>query len=128
MNKMRNVFISFDVDDKRMVNLLRWQAKDENFPFVFKDYSVKEPFESAWKSEVQYLIYRSSAVIVAIGKHTHKRNAVIWEINEAYRQDKQIIGVRLHRDKMHKIPAASYKYDEITYWDTYEIADILEYE
>ena len=38
---MRNVFISFDVDDEGMVNLLRHQAKNDRFPFEFRDYSVK---------------------------------------------------------------------------------------
>ena len=124
---MRNVFISFDVDDERMVNLLRMQAKNDRFPFEFRDYSVKEPFEYGWKREVQNLIHLSSAVIVAIGKHTYKRKAVNWEIIEAHKQDKLVIGVRLHRKKRHKIPSAMYDYDdEITYWDTDEIADILE--
>lgn len=39
---MRNVFISFDISDKHTVNLLRSQAKDERFPFRFRDYSVKK--------------------------------------------------------------------------------------
>lgn len=56
-----------------MVNLLRSQAKDDRFPFEFRDYSVKEPFESKWKSEVRNLISMSSAVIVAIGLNTYNR-------------------------------------------------------
>ena len=123
---MRNVFISFDVDDEGMVNLLRHQAKDERFPFRFRDYSVKDPFEEGWKDEVSNLISLSSAVIVAIGKHTHKSKAVNWEIKEAYRQDKMVVGIRLHRGKRHKIPSAMDEDDEITYWNTDEIADILE--
>lgn len=123
---MRNVFISFDVDDEGMVNLLREQAKDDRFPFEFRDYSVKEPFEEDWKDEVSNLISLSSAVIVAIGKNTYKRKAVNWEIREAHRQDKMVIGVRLHRNKAHHIPKAMYDEDEITYWDTYKIAEMLE--
>ena len=41
ISEQRNVFISFDMDDERMINLLRSQAKDERFPFAFRDYSVK---------------------------------------------------------------------------------------
>ena len=123
---MRNVFISFDVADKHMVNLLRIQAKDDRFPFKFRDYSVKEPFEYGWKRGVKNLIDLSSAVIVAIGRYTHKSNAVNWEINEAYRQNKFVLGVRLHRNKRHRIPPAMDEDDEIIYWNTDEIADILE--
>ena len=124
---MRNVFISFDVDDEGMVNLLRHQAKDERFPFEFRDYSVKDPFEEGWKDEVSNLISLSSAVIVAIGENTHESEAVNWEIEEAHEQGKMVIGIFLHRDEVDEIPPAMYEDDEITYWDTAEIARLLEY-
>lgn len=122
---MRNVFISFDVDDESMVNLFRRQARSSRFPFVFRDYSVKEPFEYGWKDRVRSLIRQSSALIVAIGRNTHRRRAVNWEIDEAHRQGKEVIGVRLHRNRRHRIPYAMDRYDEITYWNTDEIAYIL---
>ena len=122
---MRNVFISFDVSDEHMVNLLRSQARDERFPFAFRDYSVKEPFGRWWKDEVSNLIHLSSAVIVAIGRDTHRSKAVNWEIDEAHEQDKQVIGIILHRNKRHKIPPAMDEDDEITYWNTGKIAYIL---
>lgn len=122
---MRNVFISFDVDDEGMVDLLRMQARNDRFPFEFRDYSVKEPFEYGWKSKVRDLIRQSSAVIVAIGRNTHKSKAVNWEIDEAHLQDKLVIGIWLHRNKRHRIPPAMDEDDEIIYWNTDEIADIL---
>ena len=126
MAKKRNVFISFDVDDKNMVNLIRHQAKDKRFPFKFRDYSVKEPFKRGWKSGVRNLMCLSSAVIVAIGKHTHKSKAVNWEIKEAHKQKKMVVGIRLHHDKRHKVPPEMGKGDKITYWDTVKIAQRLE--
>lgn len=123
----RNVFISFDVDDEGMVNLLRSQAKDERFPFAFRDYSVKEPFESAWKSKVSDRIAQTSAVVIAIGKNTHESKAVDWEIREAHRQGKKVIGVRLHRDKNHTVPQAIREHgDEIINWDTKKMRDKLD--
>ena len=109
-----------------MVNLLRSQARDDRFPFEFRDYSVKEPFESRWKSEVKNLIHLSSALIVAIGKNTHMSDAVNWEIDEAHRQEKQVIGILLHRDIDLEIPPAMDVYDEVIYWNTDDIADMLE--
>ena len=123
---MRNVFISFDVDDEGMVNLLRHQAKNDRFPFEFRDYSVKDPFEEGWKDEVSNLISLSSAAIVAIGENTHESKAVNWEIDEAHYQGKMVIGILLHRDEEHEIPPAMYEDDDITYWDTAEIARLLE--
>lgn len=125
---MRNVFISFDVNDEGMVDLLRHQAKNDRFPFAFRDYSVKEPFAYGWKEEVANLISLSSAVIVAIGQNTYRSRAVNWEIDEAHRQGKLVIGVWLHRNRRLQIPEAMYLNDQITYWNTDEIADILETE
>ena len=123
---LRNVFISFDADDEGMVNLLRYQAKSSRFPFEFRDYSVKEPFEYGWEEEVENLISLSSAVIVAIGRNTHRSRAVNWEIDEAHRQGKLVIGVLLHRDPYLYAPPAMNPTDPIGSWDTDEIADMLE--
>lgn len=124
---MRNVFISFDAEDRGMINLLRSQAKDCRFPFEFRDYSVKVPFESGWKDEVRNLISLSSAAIVAIGRNTHRSRAVNWEIREAYRQGKMVAGVRLHRNSRLRTPPAMDPADRIIPWNTDRIADILEY-
>lgn len=123
---MRNVFISFDVADERMVNLLRSQAKDDRFPFEFRDYSVKEPFAYGWKRGVANQISLSSAAIVAIGQNTHSSRAVNWEIDEAYRQEKMVIGVWLHRDWLLQAPWAMDPDDPIINWNTDEIAEMLE--
>jgi hypothetical protein len=102
--RIRNVFISFHVEDEGMVDLLRHQAKDENYDLEFRDYSVKEPFDEKWKTNCRERMAQTSALICVIGKETANRKAVNWEIEEAYRQGKKVIGVRLHRDANHKIP------------------------
>jgi len=123
----RNVFISFDMDDVGMVTLLRNQAKDDRFPFEFRDYSVKEPFESKWKSNVCDRIEQTSAFFVAIGENTHKSEAVDWEIREAHKQGKRIVGIRLQRDKNHTVPKALQEHgDKVIYWDTKKIGEMLE--
>lgn len=123
----RNVFISFDKEDESAVNLLRSQAKDDRFPFGFRDYSVKEPFEYQWKSEVRNLISLTSATIVMIGPHTAQSDAVDWEIREAHRQNKKVIGVRISRDVNDPIPRALTEFnDPVINWDTKTIAKFLE--
>ena len=124
----RNVFISFDVDeDKPQVKLLASQAKDERFPFHFRDYSVKEPFEEKWKQGVREKISQTSAVIVAIGEKTHESGAVDWEIREAHRQGKKVIGVRLYKDENHRVPKAMREHgDKVVDWNAKQIAQELE--
>jgi len=102
--KIRNVFISFHIEDEAQVDLLRHQAKDNQFGIQFRDYSVKEPFDSKWKTNCRERIAQTSATIVMIGPETSKREAVNWEINESIRQGKKVIGVKLYEDRKYPIP------------------------
>lgn len=102
--RVRNVFISFHVDDEAQVNLLREQARSEDFDIEFRDYSVKEPFDAQWRANCSERIAQTSMMICMIGERTAERKAVIWELEEAYRQGKKVIGVRIYRDKNHPIP------------------------
>lgn len=97
------VFISFHIEDEAQVNLLRYQSKNSD-QLEFTDYSVKEPFDEKWKTQCTERIKQSSALVVAIGEETHKREAVLWEIRKAHELDKPVIGMRIHSDKNPKIP------------------------
>lgn len=125
--RIRNVFISFHVDDEAQVNLLRTQARSERFDIEFRDYSVKEPFDEKWKTNCRERIAQTSALICMIGEKTAQREAVIWEINEAYRQGKKVIGVRIYRDKNHPIPRPLLEHNApIIEWDLAKISKSLE--
>ena len=101
---VKRSFISFHVEDEAQVDLLRHQAKDDRFDLEFTDYSVKEPFDEAWKTQCTERIRQSSVTIVMIGKDTHSREAVLWEINKSYELGKPVIGVRIYKDENHTIP------------------------
>ncbi len=125
----RRVFISFHVEDEAQVELLRQQAKDERYDIEFTDYSVKEPFDDKWKTRAAERIKRSSVFICMIGPETHKREAVIWEINKAYELGKRVIGVRIYKDTNHKIPQPLLDNNaKIINWDLKAIATELESE
>lgn len=125
--KIRNVFISFHVDDEAQVNFLRNQAKGENSDLEFRDYSVKEPFDEKWKTQCRERIAQTSALICMIGPSTSNREAVDWEIEEAYKQGKKVIGVRIYRDEAHPIPAPLVAHRaRIINWDLSEIRKFLD--
>jgi len=125
----RRVFISFHIEDEAQVELLRQQAKDDRFNIEFIDYSVKEPFDNKWKTRCTERIKRSSMFICMIGPETYKREAVLWEINKAYELGKKVIGVRIYRDKNHKIPEPLIKNNaKIIYWNLADIASELKRE
>jgi len=97
------VFISFHVADEAQVNLLRHQSKNSD-KLEFTDYSVKEPFDEAWKTQCTERIRQSSVVLVMIGPDTYSRPAVLWEIEKAHELGKPVIGMRIYSDKNHRVP------------------------
>jgi hypothetical protein len=124
---IRNVFISFHVEDEAQVNLLRSQAKDEATDLEFRDYSVKEPFDEKWKKNCTERISQTSATIVMIGSDTASREAVNWEIEESYKQGHKVIGVRIYRDRSDPIPKSMQEHNApVVNWDLKEIRKLLD--
>jgi hypothetical protein len=116
--RLRNVFLSFHTVDSSQVNLLRSQARNPDFGMEFRDYSIKEPFDEAWKSNCRERIGLTSTTIVMIGPETSTREAVLWEIGESYRQGHKVIGVRIYRDRNDPVPSILTKHNApIVNWD-----------
>ena len=91
----RNVFLSFAMEDRNLVNLFRGQAKSSRSDLVFRDYSVKEPFERAWKTNAGRLIGMCSATICLVGPSTWQSSAVDWEIRKSAELGKRLLAVNL---------------------------------
>src|SRR5688500_5393281 len=70
----RNVFISFAYEDIGAVNLLRGQARNENVPLVFNDWSVPEPIDSDRatyiKQKISDRIAQCSVTVVYLSEAT----------------------------------------------------------
>jgi len=126
--KVRNVFIAFHVADEAQVNLLRAQARNEDFGMNFRDYSVKEPFDEAWKTNCRDRIAQTSLTVCMIGPETASREAVIWELEESYRQGHQVIGVRIYRDRNDPVPEPILRHGSpVIYWDRDELNRYLQH-
>jgi len=97
-------FISFEMEDKWARDFLAQQAKDDNNDIDFYDYSVKDPFDSKWKTECAKRIGMTKGTIVLVGATTHKSEAVLWEIAESNRQGHYIFGIQINKDNTHPIP------------------------
>ena len=93
----RNVFISFDSDDIALVNLLRGQAKNDNIPLEFNDFSLKEPFDSERaeyiKRGIRERIRQASVTIVYLTNNSAKSGWVNWEVEESIKLGKGVIAV-----------------------------------
>jgi len=125
--KKRNVFISFHMEDSAQVGLLRHQAKSDSFNLKFTDYSVKKPFNSRWKARCEERIRQSSITVVMIGPETYKRPAVLWEINKSYQLGKQVVGVRISKNRNDPIPGPLLRHKaKIISWNMEEIQNELD--
>lgn len=93
----RNVFISFAYEDINQVNLLRGQAKNENSPLEFNDWSVSEPIDSERapyiKQKIAERIQQSSLTVVFLSNSTAKSPWVAWEIEKSIEMGKHVVGV-----------------------------------
>lgn len=69
----------------------------------------------------------ASTVVVLIGKETHKRPWVDWEINKAKELGKRIVGVYERGGTENDIPAAFKKYgDALVAWNSVNVIDAIE--
>jgi hypothetical protein len=106
----RRVFLSFRVEDKTRVDLLRGQAKNENSDLDFIDFSLRAPFNSKnaeyIRSGIRERIKQSSATLVCLTENTHKSKWVDWEIRESIRLGKKVVGIRMKDNVQIKTPKA----------------------
>jgi len=106
----KNVFISFAYEDIDTVNLLRGQAKSENSPIEFNDWSVSEPINSDRapyiKQKVSERIAQSSLTVVFLSNTTSKSEWVAWEIEESLKRGKKVLGVYPQDSKPKYFPDA----------------------
>ena len=99
-------FISFQMEDRWARDFLAQHAKDERNDVEFSDYSVKDPFDSKWKTECAKRIGMTKGTIVLVGPTTWQSEAVLWEIAETKRQEHYLFGIQINRDETHRIPSS----------------------
>ena len=91
----RNVFISFAMEDLNEVNLLRGQARNENSPLDFNDWSVSEPYNSDRaeyiKQRISERILQSSVTVVYVSEASAMSEWVAWEIERSLELGKRVI-------------------------------------
>ena len=127
--EIKNVFVSHYHEDEDSIR----QFKDLlSADYCIKNYSVtSEKYNNATneeyiKSLLRPLINQSSTLICLIGPETHDSKWVDWEIREAEKLDRQIIGVYIQGAKDSDIPPALEEFaDAIVGWNTENIENAL---
>lgn len=125
-----NVFVSHYHEDEENIKKFKDLLSDN---YYIKNYSVtSDKYNDAHNEEYikyQYLrplINQSSTLICLIGPETHDSTWVDWEIKEAERLNKKIIGVYIEGAKDSDIPPALEEYaDAIVGWNANNIEKAL---
>jgi hypothetical protein len=89
----KRVFIAFAIEDETTKYLFTGQAKNKNVPYDFVDMSVKEPWDSQWKTNCRTRIKGCDGVIVLVTKNLKKADGAIWEIKCAKEEEIPILVV-----------------------------------
>lgn len=106
MAKNNRIFISFAAEDSKYRDFLVGQAKNEKSPFEFVDMSVKEPWDSAWKTKCRTKIKGCDGMIALVSKNTAKAEGQRWEVACAKEEGIPIRGVYVDSaDKPSSLPS-----------------------
>lgn len=90
---MKRIFVSFAMEDVRLRDLLRGQARNENSPFEYIDMSVKNPWDSKWKTNCRTRIKGCDGVIAIITNNSKDAEGQLWEIKCAKEEGIPILGI-----------------------------------
>lgn len=90
---MKRIFISFAKEDSNLRDLLVGQARNNNSPFEFVDMSVKQAWDSAWKTNCRRKIKGCDGVIALITKNTKIADGELWEIKCAKEEGIPCLGI-----------------------------------
>ena len=101
----KRVFTSFAMEDKFLRDFLVGQAKNENSPFEFVDMSVKQPWDSAWKTQCRTKIKGCDGVLVIVTKNTKNADGQLWEIRCAKEEGIPVWGIYGYQDHPATLPS-----------------------
>ena len=132
---MKNIFLSHYVEDDEKVQQIKQRLTDKGYEA--RNFSVdstkhkdgRTPSNAVIKRYLEMRIRLSSVFICVIGPKTHTRPWVDFEIQEAIRQGKQIVGIFIHGYKdIAQIPyALDAESNPIIGWNSIEkLGDIIE--
>ncbi len=107
--RQKRVFVGFAVEDKQYRDLLRGQSLNTDSPFEYTDMSVKEPWDSKWKTQCRERIKGCDGMIALLSKNTLKAEGARWEIKCAVEEDVPLLGIFIHDDDRSKPPEMSGK-------------------
>jgi hypothetical protein len=130
-DKHRNVFISHFKKDEE--NIHRMQSLLASKGYIIKNSSIDSTKRNRANNEeyvkrlLRMRIQWAGTFICLIGPETHTRHWVDWEIEQAFKKGKRIVGVYINGAKDSDIPENFEKYgNSLVGWDSERIIGAIE--
>lgn len=92
------VFVAFPIEDERIRDLIKGQSLNTKTAFEYIDMSVKEAYETDWKTKVATRIRRSDGVLAIVSKNSLSSTVQKWELQCAKDEGKPIRGIWGYKD------------------------------
>lgn len=111
------IFVAFAIEDERQRDLLKGQALNTRTGFEYIDMSVREAYDSDWKTKVRTRIRRSDGVIALVSKNSLTSSGQKWEIECAREEGKPILALWVYSADRTAVPGlspVSWTWDKIT--------------
>lgn len=129
-DNQKNVFISHYGKDDDSVRGLKELLSKNGYTLKNSSIDSTKPNQASnpeyIKTLLKDLISWAGTTIVLIGPQTHTRPWVDWEIDEANRQGKPIVGVFIQGAKDSDVPESFHKYgDALVGWNSDKIIDAI---
>lgn len=129
--EVRNIFISHYNKDAEYIEKLKQLADKQGYELRNSSFDGSEQNNASSTEYIKSLIKPkldwASTVIVLIGPRTHTRPWVDWEIEEANKKGKRIIGVFLPGAKDSDLPEKFNDYGDATIgWNSEKLVDAIE--
>jgi len=116
----KRIFISFAKEDQIYRDGIVKQARDERSPFVFTDMSVKQPWDSAWKTNCRTKIRGCDAMIAMVSRNTLTADGALWEIKCAQDERIPVLGIHIFKNSKVSLPGL-----RIVEWNWTNIANFI---
>ncbi|WP_084657322.1 TIR domain-containing protein [Hydrogenovibrio kuenenii] len=103
LNKKKKVFVSYYYDeDKHYKRLLNAWSANKRFELEFDDISTDVSIKSENKTYIRKRISEKikacDIFVVFVGKESHEREWISWEINQAKTFNKKIVAIKEKRN------------------------------
>ena len=113
------IFVAFAIEDEHIRNMIKGQSLNTSTPFEYIDMSVKEAYDSDWKTKVRTRILRSDGVLAIASKNSTSSSGQKWEIQCGLDEGKPVRGIWAYKEDRTPLPGVStmiWTWDNIKDW------------